>query len=73
MPILKRIPVSEPYLGLLIGAAPDLPPLFESQSDDLEWMVVQTSSLTAALNSLRRRSSIRITGAGKPDARSSSA
>src|ERR1017187_1493331 len=28
-PILKRIPMSEPYLGLLIGAAPDLPPLFE--------------------------------------------
>jgi hypothetical protein len=42
--------MSEPYLGLLIGAAPDLPPLFESQSDDLEWMVVQTSSLTVALN-----------------------
>ena len=55
MPILKRIPMSEPYLGLLIGAAPDLPPLFESQSDDLEWMVVQTSSLTVALNRLRRR------------------
>src|ERR1019366_3527185 len=54
-PILKRIPMSEPYLGLLIGAAPDLPPLFESQSDDLEWMVVQTSSLTVALNCLRRR------------------
>lgn len=47
--------MSEPYLGLLIGAAPDLPPLFESQSDDLEWMVVQTSSLTVALNRLRRR------------------
>ena len=47
--------MSEPYLGLLIGAAPDLPPLFESQSDDLEWMVVQTSSLTVALNCLRRR------------------
>ena len=48
--------MSEPYLGLLIGAAPDLPPLFESQSADLEWMVVQTSSLTVALNCLRRRS-----------------
>jgi len=48
--------MSEPYLGLLIGAAPDLPPLFESESDDLEWMVVQTSSLTAALKCLRRRS-----------------
>ena len=47
--------MSEPYLGLLIGAAPDLPPLFESQSDDLEWMVVQTSSLSVALNRLRRR------------------
>lgn len=47
--------VSEPYLGLLIGAALDLPPLFESQSDDLEWMVVQTSSLPIALNCLRRR------------------
>ena len=47
--------MSEPYLGLLIGAASDLPPLFESQSDDLEWMVVQTSSLTVALNCLRRR------------------
>jgi len=47
--------MSEPHLGLLIGAAPDLPPLFESQSDDLEWMVVQTSSLTVALNCLRRR------------------
>jgi anti-sigma regulatory factor (Ser/Thr protein kinase) len=32
-----------------------LPPLFESQSDGLEWMVVQTSSLTVALNTLRRR------------------
>ena len=49
------LPVSEPYLGLLIGAALDLPPLFESQSDDLEWMVVQTSSLPIALNCLRRR------------------
>ena len=48
--------MSESYLGLLIGAAPDLPPLFESQSDDLEWMVAQTSSLKSALNSLRRRS-----------------
>ncbi len=47
--------MSERYLGLLIGAAPDLPPLFESQSDDLEWMVVQTSSLPIALNCLRRR------------------
>ena len=47
--------MSEPYLGLLIGGALDLPPLFESQSDDLEWMVAQTSSLTAALSSLRRR------------------
>jgi len=47
--------MSEPYLGLLIGAAPDLPPLFESQSDHLEWMVVQTSSLTVGLNCLRRR------------------
>jgi DNA-binding NtrC family response regulator len=47
--------MSEPYLGLLIGAAPDLPPLFESQSDDLEWIVVQTSSLPIALNCLRRR------------------
>jgi anti-sigma regulatory factor (Ser/Thr protein kinase)/CheY-like chemotaxis protein len=47
--------MSEPYLGLLLGAAPDLPPLFESQSDDLEWMVVQTSSLAIALNCLRRR------------------
>jgi anti-sigma regulatory factor (Ser/Thr protein kinase)/CheY-like chemotaxis protein len=47
--------MSEPYLGLLIGAASDLPPLFESQSDDLEWMVVQTSSLPIALNCLRRR------------------
>jgi len=47
--------MSEPYLGLLIGAAPDLPPLFESQSNDLEWMVVQTSSLPVALNFLHRR------------------
>jgi|SRR5579862_2048806 len=47
--------MSEPYLGLLIGAAPDLPPLFESQSDDLEWMTAQTSSLPIALNRLRRR------------------
>jgi anti-sigma regulatory factor (Ser/Thr protein kinase)/CheY-like chemotaxis protein len=47
--------MTEPYLGLLFGAAPDLPPLFESQSDDLEWMVAQTSSLAAALNCLRRR------------------
>ena len=47
--------MTEPYLGLLIGAAPDLPPLFEHQPDDLEWMVVQTSSLAAALNCLRRR------------------
>jgi DNA-binding response OmpR family regulator len=46
--------MSEPHLGLLIGAAPDLPPLFESQSD-LEWMVVQTSSLPIALSCLRRR------------------
>ena len=47
--------MTEPYLGLLIGAAPDLPPLFESQADDLEWMAVQTSSLAVALNCLRRR------------------
>jgi anti-sigma regulatory factor (Ser/Thr protein kinase) len=47
--------MTEPYLGLLIGAASDLPPLFEHQPDDLEWMVVQTSSLKAALNCLRRR------------------
>jgi anti-sigma regulatory factor (Ser/Thr protein kinase) len=46
--------MSEPHLGLLIGAAPDLPPLFECQSD-LEWMVVQTSSLPTALSCLRRR------------------
>jgi len=51
----ERTPMSEPYLGLLIGAAPDLPQLFESQSEDLEWMVMQTSSLTVALNCLRRR------------------
>jgi anti-sigma regulatory factor (Ser/Thr protein kinase)/CheY-like chemotaxis protein len=47
--------MTEPYLGLLFGAAPDLPPLFESQSDELEWMAVQTSSLAVALNCLRRR------------------
>ncbi len=53
--ILNELPMGEPYLALLIGAAPDLPPLFASQPDGLEWMVVQTSSLALALNSLRRR------------------
>jgi DNA-binding response OmpR family regulator len=47
--------MSEAYLGLVIGAAPDLSQLFENQSEDLEWMVMQTSSLTIALNYLRRR------------------
>ncbi len=47
--------MSEPHLGLLIGSAPDLPPLFESQSADLEWMVEQTASLDVGLSLLRKR------------------
>lgn len=46
--------MSEPYLGLLIGAAPDLPPLFESHSD-LEWIVQQTATIEVGLALLRRR------------------
>ena len=47
--------MSEPYLGLLIGSAPDLPPLFESQSEDLEWMMEQTATLELGLSLLRKR------------------
>ncbi len=47
--------MSEPYLGLLIGSAPDLPPLFESQSQDQEWLVEQTASLDLGLSLLQRR------------------
>lgn len=48
--------MSELFLGLLISGAPDLPPLFESQSEDLEWMVEQTASLDVGLALLRKRS-----------------
>jgi len=45
----------EPYLGLLIGGAPDLPPLFESRSTDFEWMMEQTASLELGLTLLKHR------------------
>lgn len=47
--------MSQPHFGLLIGSAPDLPPLFESQSENLEWVVEQTASLNVGLRLLRRR------------------
>lgn len=47
--------MSEPYLGLLIGGAPDLYPLFASHSAELEWMVEQTASLDVGLDLLRKR------------------
>lgn len=47
--------MSEPHLGLLIGSAPDLPPLFASQSENLEWMVEQTASLEVGLSLLCKR------------------
>ena len=47
--------MTEPYVGLLIGSAPDLPPLFESQSEDFEWLVEQTATLEVGLALLRKR------------------
>jgi anti-sigma regulatory factor (Ser/Thr protein kinase)/CheY-like chemotaxis protein len=59
--------MAESYVGLLIGAAPDLAALFQSQPDGLEWMVVQTSSLALALNSLRRRHYHLVIAEHRPD------
>jgi anti-sigma regulatory factor (Ser/Thr protein kinase)/ActR/RegA family two-component response regulator len=44
-----------PWLILIIGNSPDLPPLFEEANGDCEWMVEQTSHFELALNRIRLR------------------
>lgn len=43
------------YWGLLIGTAADLPPLFESECDGIEWMLEQAPNLASGLRLLARR------------------